>query len=129
MNNLTGIELEKLVFDKFVEAGWDVKVDRGATISPDMEIFYDGKNYGVVETYLSKRGNPKFLLDKIDKIKAMLKIIGKDPILLILTDGFEYHISEYGKPFETLHFVPSPTSFYVSNLIKDNNDVNDKEDK
>ncbi len=120
MNEANGNLLEEEIKHIFKEAGWDIRAAQTphGSFCPDFEIFSENRLYGYVEVY--NAANPEVLVAKINKIKRWLEGLGQMPLLLILTDGFEFHISEYGEPFEMYHYVPSPTSYPVLvSLIKD----------
>ena len=130
-------DLEEDVANKLIEAGWEVKKqpklfdkENKEMISPDMEILFEGKSFGYVDLYISKNKNPRFLLNKISIMKRILENANVKPLLLVLTDGFEYHISEKGKAFEMIHYIPSPQYYRNIFLINDYVEaVDDKERK
>lgn len=116
------IELEKQIIKDFEAAGWTVKIPAPFTIDgckqirPDIEIFDDDKSFGYVE--IKKCLNPRMMLQKVEQWKDIVSKL--KPLLFIITDGVEYHVSIRGKEFEVLHFVPRPkTGYPIMALIED----------
>ena len=102
-----GIELEKQIIKDFENAGWTVKIpDNHSYICPDFEIFDDNKSFGYVE--VKRCLEPKMILRQVEQWKRIISSL--KPLLFIITDGVEYHVSVRGKKFEVLHFIPSPKS-------------------
>lgn len=130
---MTGLELEKEIKAKFEESGWIVKnpdrlkLGSGVCIFPDFAIYSGDNFYGYVDVYYNLK--PERLLEKVRQGKLIIREL--KPKLYIITDGFEFHVSVYGKEFETLHFVPGPESYYaIVGLIEEYTDyINDKEKK
>ena len=133
MNKTEGIELEKKIIKDFENAGWTVKVPypfsdgKHRYICPDFEIFDGDKSFGYVE--VKKCLESRIMLRQVEQWKMIISSL--KPLLFIITDGVEYHISIRGKKFEVLHFVPAPkTGYPVMALIEDYLEfLNKKDDK
>ena len=108
-------EFEQIIIKVFEDAGWQVRIPKPfqmenyKQICPDLEILYNDKSYGYVE--VKRNLNPDKMLEKINQWKTILTEL--KPLLFIITDGIEYHVSIRGKEFELLHFVPGPLSYYA----------------
>lgn len=111
------LEHEERICQMFAERNWVLKKcdsKNSESLYTDFEL-YDDNNYfyGYVDVLLFNNPNPKRLLDMIKKIKHWLDHREKIPLIFIITDGIEYFISFKGKPFETFHYIPSPTSYEI----------------
>ncbi len=108
-------ELETEIIERFKKTGWNIiepKLDQNYRF--DLEIGYDGDSYGYVEILLNRNDN-NYLLNKINQARYIIDKLS--PKLFIVTDGVEYHISFNKKPFETIHYLPKPNSFYIQNNL------------
>ena len=111
------LEREERICQMFTERNWVLKKcdskKRESLIYPDFELYDKNDNYffGYVDVLLFN--NPKRLLDKTKMIKYWLDHCEKIPLIFIITDGIEHFISFKGKPFETFHYIPSPTSYEI----------------
>ena len=118
-------ELELLIQNKLVNAGWDVSFDE-VTMNKyrsDFVLRYKGNICGYVEVMMYKEGNEYFLYKKLQQAFHMIK--ETNPPLFIVTDGYKYHVSINGGPFEVIHFVPSPNTYTY--LFDDKGGDNDEQ--
>ena len=111
------LEREERICQMFTERNWVLKKcdskNCESLIYPDFELYDKDNNYfyGYVDVLFFN--NPKRLLDKTKMIKHWLDHCEKIPLIFIITDGIEHFISFKGKPFETFHYIPYPTSYEI----------------